>query len=449
MDTVNSLQIQGKGGTIEGNKPFPVKGMDSILCWNIRGLNSPSKQREVNILCNRERVGLIGLVETKIKVGNIQETARTMFGGWEYITNLQYHYNGRIWLSGRPDIYHVVELSGNAQAITCQVTQNSKLVPFLLTMVYGMNSRVERKELWKFLEMLTMGCNDPWLVMGDFNSILNLDDRKGGSPVCVTTCELLELPPQGNRYTWSDKHGIDRVYSKIDWVFVNNLWLNRMHDYTAIFMNEGISDRCPMKIEQITTRSRKNRQFKYCNVWASHPMFMEKVEAVWRQEIKGCLMFQVMKKLKLLKQHLKDLNKQYFNNILKVVDEDRDTLDEAQQALYNDPNNLGLKQMEKEKYDKFRRSSYLAEIYLQQRSKATWIQLSDDTTKYFYSVIKHKNLQQAIMQIKDKHGVTQNTPDGIAKVMVDFYQELLDMNVRRIATTRSFIRYGQLLYLEQ
>lgn len=60
---------------------FLSQEMDNLLCWNIRGLNGPNKQREVNILCNNERIGLLGLVETKIKANKITEKANSIFSG--------------------------------------------------------------------------------------------------------------------------------------------------------------------------------------------------------------------------------------------------------------------------------------------------------------------------------------------------------------------------------
>lgn len=33
---------------------------------------------------------------------------------------------------------------------------------------------------------------------------------------------LIKLPHQGNQYTWSDKGGAGRVYSKIDWALIND-----------------------------------------------------------------------------------------------------------------------------------------------------------------------------------------------------------------------------------
>ncbi|WMV41405.1 hypothetical protein MTR67_034790 [Solanum verrucosum] len=41
--------------------------MDNILFWNVRGLNGPNKKKEVQLLCNGEAVGLVGLAKNKNK----------------------------------------------------------------------------------------------------------------------------------------------------------------------------------------------------------------------------------------------------------------------------------------------------------------------------------------------------------------------------------------------
>lgn len=98
-------------------------------------------------------------------------------------------------------------------------------------------------------------------------------------------------------------------------------------------------------------------------------------------------MLQVVKRLKLLKRELKELNSKAFKNILSDSEMDRHALRQAQQLLHSDPLNVAYQELEKEKYHKFRQSSYMAEMHLQQKSKATWVKLGDDNTKSFYSMI--------------------------------------------------------------
>ncbi|XP_075098842.1 uncharacterized protein LOC142175754 [Nicotiana tabacum] len=133
----------------------------------------------------------------------------------------------------------------------------------------------------------------------------------------------------------------------------------------------------------------------------------------------------IVKRLKLLKKKLKKLNKDHSSNIVAEAKEDRKALYQAQTLLHTRPLDIELQAIEKEKYLKFKRSSYLAEMYLQKRSKAIWLQLGDDNTSYFHSIIKHRKLKQAITQIKNDQGELKSDQDSIAQVFVDYYQDLL------------------------
>ena len=44
-----------------------------LACWNVRGLNKRSHQKEVIKLLNKNGVSLVGLVETKVKAGNFNK----------------------------------------------------------------------------------------------------------------------------------------------------------------------------------------------------------------------------------------------------------------------------------------------------------------------------------------------------------------------------------------
>lgn len=74
--------------------------------------------------------------------------------------------------------------------------------------------------------------------IGGFNSVLHVEDRVGGNPitmeeimdfkVCIDTSEWIELPYSGSKYACNKKHGDNRIFSKLDWAFVNQNWLDNM-----------------------------------------------------------------------------------------------------------------------------------------------------------------------------------------------------------------------------
>lgn len=86
----------GIGGNNEG--PFP---MDKIE--NVRGLNKPQKQREVQMLfMHNSQVEMVGLLETRIKRTKAQKASLNLCRGWSFVTNLDKHPGGRIWLLWKP-----------------------------------------------------------------------------------------------------------------------------------------------------------------------------------------------------------------------------------------------------------------------------------------------------------------------------------------------------------
>ncbi|KAJ8420905.1 hypothetical protein Cgig2_013562 [Carnegiea gigantea] len=70
--------------------------MDSIASWNIRCLNWPNKQEDVKIFLHINKVGFIGLLETKIKevygMNHSHQTQRL----WAYLHQISQHIS-RAW----------------------------------------------------------------------------------------------------------------------------------------------------------------------------------------------------------------------------------------------------------------------------------------------------------------------------------------------------------------
>ncbi|XP_060217032.1 uncharacterized protein LOC132644455 [Lycium barbarum] len=270
----------------------------------------------------------------------------------------------------------------------------------------------------------------PWVVLGDFNAVLHAEDRIGGTPVtyaeivdfqlCLDTCGLVELPTNGGKYTWTDNQD-ERIFSRIDWVFINGEWMDDMPECRANILPAGVSDHCPIVVQMVKQINKPRRAFKFYNVWCQHPDFHKVVEDGWRTGIAGYKMFQVVQKLKRLKQSLKQLHRQYFSNIVQEAKTDRIAMLQCQERLLANPTDAHIQQEEKSLRLKYRQSAKLSELFLIQRSKATWIKLGDDNTKYFFALIKQIKLVQSVCQIQDEQSQVQHEQDKIAGVFVRYY----------------------------
>lgn len=154
-----------------------------------------------------------------------------MFLSWCITTNLAWHDGGRIIVAWKSTDVHVDILSCKSQFAHLHVSPvhgNS----FLCTFIYGSNDKRERQQLCFDLRILSHVISYPWIILGDFNFVANLDERIGSSvrlaevqPLqdCMAICGIHDLKYHGRFFTWSNKQaGSHRLLSKIDRVIRND-----------------------------------------------------------------------------------------------------------------------------------------------------------------------------------------------------------------------------------
>ena len=86
----------------------------------------------------------------------------------------------------------------------------------------------------KHLEDIGLKTDMPWLILGDFNCIANLNERIGSTPRLTETLSirhhmenygLYDVKSNGRFFTWNNKQAEDlRVMSKINRVMANQQW---------------------------------------------------------------------------------------------------------------------------------------------------------------------------------------------------------------------------------
>ena len=94
----------------------------------------------------------------------------------------------------------------------------------LLTFVYASNDLVRRRDLWAELVALSTPAK-LWVVMGYFNAVLSIDDRRGTRVTSARECDefagmifysdLTQIEHAGPYFTWhrgSKGSRLDRVF---------------------------------------------------------------------------------------------------------------------------------------------------------------------------------------------------------------------------------------------
>lgn len=63
----------------------------SLGFWNVRGLNKPSKMHEIKWFLHNNKLGLFGLLETRVKACNTDRISTRLGLSWEFSTNYASH----------------------------------------------------------------------------------------------------------------------------------------------------------------------------------------------------------------------------------------------------------------------------------------------------------------------------------------------------------------------
>ncbi|KAK9689919.1 hypothetical protein RND81_09G090900 [Saponaria officinalis] len=245
-------------GVSNGGTSSSIWTMGKIGFWNVRGLNSLTKQKEIMWFLHKNKVDLFGLLETKIRSTNINKFAGVIGNNWSFCTNHSCHVGGRIWILWNPLMFQLLHIVVDAQVIHARVKLLCGNVDFWLSMVYGFNGANERRGLWVSFRMMKNNISGPWIWCGDFNCVLGSDERIG-LPVqlseikdfteCVHDCGMFDIKAIGSFFTWNNKQeGNHRVYSRLDRVMHNGDWGLRFDEAFAQFLPEGLSDHCPCLI---------------------------------------------------------------------------------------------------------------------------------------------------------------------------------------------------------
>ncbi|XP_074303827.1 uncharacterized protein LOC141638323 [Silene latifolia] len=250
----------------------------------------------------------------------------------------------------------------------------------------------------------------------------------------------------GSFYTWTNKHEVgDKVYSRIDRVFTNEECLNVFPGSYANFLPEGLFDHCPCLINLEETIHNRKMPFKYFNMWASAPDFLETVQNSWGPEVRGNAMFTVVTKLKRLKKDLKALNKEQFSDIENLTRVAELSLEHYQTLLREDPLNERICQAESECAKEVRLLQQARTDYLQQKAKISWALDGDENSAVFHASIRKRRRKNKLFQVKDMWGKLRSKNEEIKQAFEEYYISLLGTSMPVSHVNKKIVSQGHAL----
>ncbi|KAH9751258.1 putative ribonuclease H protein [Citrus sinensis] len=238
--------------------------------------------------------------------------------------------------------------------------------------VYASPNKHIRNLLWKELEAVARNVSGPWLLGGDFNTILHPSERRGGSPRSTGVChrfndwfhrnQFCDLDFSGPKFTWERGN----LLKRLDRSFCNDEWVQKFANSQVMHLPKLDSDHRPIlvKFERVSRQASGAKPFRFLASWLTDSRFKTFVSET-------CLM---------------DLEVTLKRELESILSQE--------------------------------------EILWFQKSRRDWIEFGDRNTKYFHRQTIQRRRQNQIVMLKDEHGNWIEDVDIIKAHAVTFFKDL-------------------------
>lgn len=182
----------------------------SIITWNCQGASNKKFPSIFKSFAINYKAVIFVLVEPRISGSQADKVIKKL--GFQHSHRVEASgFSGGIWILWSAKV-SIKILVNQVQFIHMEVTWLDNNSNFLFTAIYGSPQKQYRQFLWHDLDQIASSLSGPWLLVGDFNAILNQEERQGGSLRRNHGCGLfnnflhsnglLDLGSHGPKFTW-------------------------------------------------------------------------------------------------------------------------------------------------------------------------------------------------------------------------------------------------------
>ncbi|GKV45963.1 hypothetical protein SLEP1_g52987 [Rubroshorea leprosula] len=258
--------------------------------------------------------------------------------------------------------------------------------------IYSPCQLAGKRSLWGELKDLVLQTRGLWCLVGDFNTVKNVEEKVGSQAVTtemrdfnnfIMEAELIDIPLVGRKFTWYQPCG--KLMSRINRFLLSEEWLNKWGEATQWGLTRTVSDHCP-----ILLRHKKvnwgPKPFRFFDTWLEQEGCQEVIREAWRgKKINGWAEFRLKEKLKITKKALKAWSRNFVLEIERRIREA--TAEILQLDVKGETTQLSEEEIET------RRHAFLSlwdsirhkESMLQQKSRKVWLAKGDANTKFFHN----------------------------------------------------------------
>ncbi|XP_062028872.1 uncharacterized protein LOC133744858 [Rosa rugosa] len=317
-----------------------------------------------------------------------------------------------------------------------------------LTGFYGYLTTAERDKSWKLLRDLRDLDSLPWVVIGDFNEILNNSEKLDGPPRAERQMrgfrealgygDLLDLGFQGVMSTWWNSE----TRLRLDRAVCTPCWYDIFGCARVRHLPPSDSDHVPILLQasavQLPQQSSRHR-FKFEAFWLQHGECDGVVKSAWATDVVGSPMYSVVKKIEHTRLRLNVWQRQTF----KARQQEMLGIRERLEELLGVPFTMGAQHEKKDLMGRLQSLLSQEELFWRQRSKVSWLKEGDRNTSYFHRKAANRRRKNSIPGLYDEQGQWCDDDDGMEKVVTNYFTKMFtasNIDLEAVETTLAAIQ---------
>lgn len=400
--------------------------MNHILSWNYRGIGVAMTVQALRDLVSHFRPSILFLCETKAKKRKVDHHRHILAFDYGFIVDAVSR-SGGLALFWKNDV-SVSVLSSCKNFIHTKVEMNAINFSGYLTGVYGDPVASLRKNVWSSISNLRVSNNKAWLCCGDFNEVLNQNEKQGLRPSDDRAIQcfrefldynsLQDMNLKGCQYTWSNNREFGLVRERIDRILCNGPWLFKFPDSTLIALPALGSDHSPLVLQLPKNKIRKSKAFCYEEFWEDHEELPSIIDCAWSM----LNAVSIVDNIKNVQAGLKDWSTQKFkhapNEIARL---------KKQIVKLENSSDRGTRHAEINKCKELISKLWdQEELYWRARSRLQWLKGGNKNSKYFHATTLQRRSRNKVARLKDSSGVWVDEENGLKELIRSYFSSLFE-----------------------
>lgn len=189
--------------------------MSKIVCWNVRGLNTPARRDAVRDIVRDCKASIACLQETKLAI--VDDALITSMLGPSFTANYlalpAAGSRGGMIMAVSDTFFKMSDFHTTHGSISATITMLAEGLVWTLSCVYGPQGEQEKQLFIDELRGLKSVVKPRWLILGDFNLITKAADKNnqninkrliGRFRAALNHLQLKEIRLSGRKFTWSN-----------------------------------------------------------------------------------------------------------------------------------------------------------------------------------------------------------------------------------------------------